>query len=501
MRAEDLQAALRPRTLWEAIDLGVALTRRQIGVVALWWLLVVTPLCALIWWALQASPYVVLLVLWLLRPLFGLGQSVALARGLFSAEVSLSELFRAMWAWRGWGLSVLYRRLLPSRSVRSLMGQLEDLGGELADRRWARLGEGSFGATSALASVCWLLKWWVSFSVFLAAPTLFPESWTFTLSDAWAAFNAGSGDVTVLGVMFVADQVGMFVAESLYTAGAFGLYINQRVLRDGWDLELRLRGFGRAVVRGAAVLLAALVVGVGGAWAQDSAAPEPVVEPEPPAPEPEPEPQFAPPNALDETVQRVLGDGDFGVDRTQRRWRLKRERSEPEEPEADEEDDREPSNIGCPVAAPAAGVGGFVAIVLVVMVLLILRRVAPDGVSPLQVAPFTLTTGALPKEPVLAPTLAEADARWAEGDEAGALAALYRGAVNKLIRQGVPAGADHTEGEVLRLARRAAPADQVEAFARLCAAWSQVAYAKIPVGEARYKALRAEWPRWFGEAP
>ena len=54
---------------------------------------------------------------------------------------------------------------------------------------------------------------------------------------------------------------------------------------------------------------------------------------------------------------------------------------------------------------------------------------------------------------------------------------------------------------MLRLARRAAPADQVEAPARLCAAWSQVAYAKIPVGEARYKALRAEWPRWFGEAP
>jgi hypothetical protein len=46
MRAEDLQAALRPRTMWEAIDLGVALTRRQIGVVAAWWLLVVTPLCA-----------------------------------------------------------------------------------------------------------------------------------------------------------------------------------------------------------------------------------------------------------------------------------------------------------------------------------------------------------------------------------------------------------------------------------------------------------------------
>jgi hypothetical protein len=245
------------------------------------------------------------------------------------------------------------------------------------------------------------------------------------------------------------------------------------------------------------VVLAALLVGVGGAWAQDTAAPEPVLELDPPAPEW----QFPPPNEVDEAVERVLSDADFGVEHTQRRWRLKR--SDREEDEEDDEDppQREPSGVGCPVTAPAAGVGGFVAIVLIVMVFLILRRVAPDGLSPAEAAPFTLTTGALTKAPVLAPSLAEADARWAAGDEAGALAALYRGAVDRLIRQGVPAGPDHTEGEVLRFARRAAPADQVEAFGRLCAAWSQVAYAKIPVGEARYKALRAEWARWFGEAP
>jgi hypothetical protein len=482
--------------MWEAIDLGVALTRRQIGVIALWWLCVVTPLCGLVWWALQTSPFIALTVLWFFRPVFGLGQSVALARGLFTADVGLGELLGAMWGWRRWSLGVLFRRLLPSRGVRALMGQLEDLRGELADRRWARLGEGSFVSTLALASICWLLKWWVSLSVFLAAPTLFPESWTFTLLDAWEALNAGSGDPTVLGVMFVADQLGMFVAESLTTAGAFGLYINQRVLRDGWDLELRLRGFGRAVVKGAAVVLASLVVGVGGAWAQDTAAPEPVVEAEPLAR------QFPPPNEVDEAVERVLSDADFGVEHTQRRWRLKRRDRDPDE---DEEEEDEPIDwapgVGCPVTAPAAGVGGFVAIILVVLLFLILRRVAPDGASPVEDAPLPLVTGTSPNAPVLAPSLAEADARWAAGDEAGALAALYRGAVERLIRQGVPAGPDHTEGEVQRLTRKAAPPEQAAAFARLCAAWSQVAYAKIPAGEARYKALRAEWPRWFGEAP
>lgn len=498
MRAEDLQAALRPRTMWEAVDLGVALTRRQLGVIAAWWLLVVTPCCALVWWALQASPFLALAALWLLRPLFGLGQSVALARGLFTPSVPLRELVGGMWAWRGWALGVLYRRLLPSRGLRALMGQLEDLRGELADRRWARLGEGSLSATTALASLCWLVKWWVSLSAFLAAPILFPESWSFTPLDAFEALDAGSGDPTVLGVMFVADQLGMFVGESLYTAGAFGLYINQRVLRDGWDLELRLRGLGRAAARGVAVALAALWVGVGGAWAQDTGAPA-AMEPPPALERP-----FPPPNELDEAVARVLSDEDFGVEHTRRRWRLKDWSGTDDEEDEEEDELPEPDlpSAGCPVTAPAAGVGAFVGLVLVGTLLLILRRVAPDAAPAADDEGWrVVTTGSAPAAPALAPSLAEADARWAAGDEAGALSALYRGAVSRLIRQGVPAGPDHTEGEVQRLTRRAAPAAQAEAFARLCAAWSQVAYARSPVGAARYAALRDEWPRWFGEGP
>ena len=62
LRADGFDAVLMPAFATpayrhgQAIDLGVALTRRQIGVVALWWLLVVTPLCGLIWWATCSSP-------------------------------------------------------------------------------------------------------------------------------------------------------------------------------------------------------------------------------------------------------------------------------------------------------------------------------------------------------------------------------------------------------------------------------------------------------------
>ena len=48
MRPEDLDVALRPRSSWEAIELGTALLRRHAGAVWRPWLLATLPLFALL---------------------------------------------------------------------------------------------------------------------------------------------------------------------------------------------------------------------------------------------------------------------------------------------------------------------------------------------------------------------------------------------------------------------------------------------------------------------
>ena len=41
MRLEDVSAEIRPRTSWEAIDLGMAMVRRDYGFIMLAWAIVI----------------------------------------------------------------------------------------------------------------------------------------------------------------------------------------------------------------------------------------------------------------------------------------------------------------------------------------------------------------------------------------------------------------------------------------------------------------------------
>ena len=54
MRPEDLDVALRPRSPWEAMELGTALLRRHAGAIWRPWLLATLPVLALLnalaWW-------------------------------------------------------------------------------------------------------------------------------------------------------------------------------------------------------------------------------------------------------------------------------------------------------------------------------------------------------------------------------------------------------------------------------------------------------------------
>lgn len=70
MRPEDLQVNLRPRSSWEAMELGTALLRRHAGAVWRPWLLALLPLFAALnalAWAL-GQPWLAWLLLWWLKP-------------------------------------------------------------------------------------------------------------------------------------------------------------------------------------------------------------------------------------------------------------------------------------------------------------------------------------------------------------------------------------------------------------------------------------------------
>ena len=86
MQLEDLTAEVRPRTHWEAVDLGFALVRRHFPRLLLAWLLCIGPLWAVLLLLTRWVPVgLIVFVIWWLKPIYGRLPLFHLSRALFGA--------------------------------------------------------------------------------------------------------------------------------------------------------------------------------------------------------------------------------------------------------------------------------------------------------------------------------------------------------------------------------------------------------------------------------
>lgn len=88
MRPEDLDVALRPRSPWEAMELGTALLRRHADAIWRPWLLATLPVLALLnalaWWT--DLFWLAAVLLWWLKPAFDRIPLYVLSRGVFGTS-------------------------------------------------------------------------------------------------------------------------------------------------------------------------------------------------------------------------------------------------------------------------------------------------------------------------------------------------------------------------------------------------------------------------------
>jgi hypothetical protein len=116
----------------------------------------------------------------------------------------------------------------------------------------------------------------------------------------------------------------------------------------------------------------------------------------------------------------------------------------------------------------------------------------PEAVFGLDIRPESLP----------ADVAAAAWAVWEQGDPAGALGLLYRGALACLVhRDGLEVAASWTEGDCLAVVRRRAgphgSENPAEYFARLTRAWQSTAYAHRPPSREEAKTLCDSWRQHY----
>ncbi|HVI57800.1 MAG TPA: DUF4129 domain-containing protein [Luteimonas sp.] len=531
MKLESLRVELRPRSPWEAMELGTALVRRNARAIWLPWLLVTVPVFVAIDVAALALDriWIAWLAMWWLKPAFDRIPLFVLSRAVFGEAPALRQVLDAQrhWGWRAILPHLLLRRLSLVRALALPVDLLEGAGGARLRERRRVLGEAVRGHGVLLTLACLLFVAVLSASL-LSLSLLFvpweflPESVRATWSlltvqpPAWAQF-------ALHAVVWAATSL----VEPFYVGAGFGLYLNRRTRIEAWDVEIALR---RMRARLAAATTTLLLVVALGAWlprpaqAQDEAdvqgrrarpAWRVQAEAEVELPRRGGD-EAAPRDAGADSIAEVFGDARVDDpafrDATARAYRdplLRPRRTESQWRKRRPDARTPPAALPFPwLARAVAFIGEFGLWLLLGALALVLaltarrwwpwlrggfRRVQP----PSQVAVEEATLPELLPDDVAA----AARALWREGRPRRALALLYRASVEAMAtRAQVTLVPGATESECLRASRRMPVAADRDAFARMVRTWQYAAYAQRLPREGEFNELLGVLAQRFGWA-
>lgn len=490
MQLADLQAELRPRSWWEAMELGLALLRRDAAPAMGAWLALALPAWLLIAGLLWQHPFWALGLLWWLEALWDLAVLHVLSRSLFGPTPSVAATLRA---WPGlvkrlFLLAGLRYRLGPSQAARLPVLMLEGLSPARRGVRMREMLQGLYAPSLAMSllTVLMRLNLLVAAAVlvgwFTSQPLPMPDAEIIAPLPSWFQLAA-----------FAALFVSSAIVRPTEVAAGFGLYLARRTASEGWDIELRFRRLADRLRGGAGAALVLLLILLVSppATAQDS---DPA-----------------------EVIQQVLQHEDFDTTHTRNRWVPRKRGPEPEltpAPEASDPQGRQTRQAeGRPrpdmplhsLVGTALETALWAALVLVLALVLweVIRRgrgLPVGGTStPGTQRPAIAVAGTQPRDAAPADPVQRARGLWEQGQGAAALGALYQAAVQALVAGGlkVPDGA--TEGEVLRLARRQLSEPGRSYLQRLVRAWQALAYAHRTPDDASFEGFLTDWPDGFGE--
>ena len=492
MRLDQLRVELRPRSPWEAVELGTALVRRNAAAIWAPWLLLSLPVFVVAnvfgWW-LQMIPLAAVLMWWL-KPVFDRIPLFVVSRAVFGNTPTTRQTLAAQhhWAWRPMFHYLSWRRLGPARALYLPIDLLEGAGAGLGERRRV-LGGAVRGIAVMLTLVCVHFELALVIGalamVLLFIPLEFlPES----ARAAWSLITEQPppwAQVALNALIWMATSV----IEPFYVGAGFGLYLNRRTQIEAWDVEIAFRRLRQRLAATASVLVLGLGLAwlpVGPSWAQASSATrqtEHAVQSKPTGKD------------AGRTLQQIFDEQHVAADRfgkavdvaytdsllsprkKQAFW-IPRNKQKPE---------TAPDKFWLSVGAFFATVAEYGLWILLVIIVIVLIWTSPrwrpwlrDSLAapnqePSGIDVMPLAAGdALPDEVAKA-----ARSLWREGRHRRALALLYRASVDSMVtRTGVFLVPGATEAECLRAARALPEIADRDVFARVVRVWQYAAYAE-----------------------
>jgi hypothetical protein len=239
MRVEAIALQLRPRSMNEAVDLGVRLV--QANARSVWATFV--PVYLVVAGIALASGGVagwlpVTLIFWL-KPWLDRTLVFVVSRAVFGTPTRLSDVWAAQrQVWWSQGLATLTtRRLSPWRAYTQPALQLEGQRGAAWRARRKQLLKGKSGAALAMHGAFAQLEGLLVIGGLVLFVWWAPEGDRGTVFEA--LFRGGNDWASMLYATLYAAVV--LLVEPFYVGAGFTMYLNRRVELEAWDIEQEFR--------------------------------------------------------------------------------------------------------------------------------------------------------------------------------------------------------------------------------------------------------------------
>ncbi|MFL9815367.1 DUF4129 domain-containing protein [Stutzerimonas sp. VN223-3] len=515
MRLTDASMEIRPRSAWEALDLGILLARRQAGLLMFSWALLTLPLFALFSLVFWQHPSLSLLLFWWFKPLYERLPLFIVSRSLFGDIPTMRRSFQALPGLlrSQWFSSITWRRFSLTRSFDLPVLQLEELSGSARRQRLVVLKQRDTSAARwlTIAGVHLESGLWLGALalLYVLIPSQLLAEWKWQdllkLDGDWLWFEHFSNLLYVLALV---------VWEPIYVASGFSLYLNRRTVLEAWDIELsfrrlqeRLKAVLPALLLGLSLLLIPPI--------DDAQAAPPIAQAEQKTAEPSPESsrllnQPLTSQAASERIAELLDQPPFRNRETVTRWRFGEEQHDSEAgwlarlleqllngSGLQRGFDHVATGIEILLWATLFGLITFVFWRYREWIRLYVGRLHRPSDSPRPPAPAILFGLDMLPESLPQDVPGEVERLW-DKQPREALGLLYRAFLSRLLHErNLPLKSAHTEGEVLGLLRQEQP-ELVGYAETLTGHWLNLAYGhRLPPSAAKTE-LCARWRELFG---
>lgn len=515
MNLDQITIEIRPRSAWEAVDLGLLMATRWWLPMMKIWLLVSFPLFALTLLLPEKWFWIGAFFMWWMKPLLERPLLHILSHAVFNELPDTRSTFRLFpsLAFKHIFSSLTWRRFSPTRSMDLPVLQLEGLSGARRQDRLGILHREDSSPASWLSFMGLMLEilLWIGMISFIWA--LIPRE----INIEWANFffeqDASELHFLQLSIWYAA----LSLTAPFYVACGFSLYLNRRIKLEAWDIDIAFRRIAnkRVTANSIASLLLTLALGLGifaldaqrSAYADEQLfAAETNTEYSGEAVINKPLGEFKEidRNQAQELIKAVLQQAEFSRKEIKRTLKV-------DEPDADE------SKFWERFFKSLENFEGFVAAASLLEILLWLAVLALIGIvfyryrhwlaaqfvrvkptpTP-KVKPATLFGMDVTRESLPEDISTHALNLLQAGDIRAALALLYRASLFHLVHSGVDIHDGHTERECAELMREhftnnTSAQARVTYFVALTREWQRLAYGHLLPTTEKAQYLCANW--------